>query len=67
MILRGTVFITCLDQTPEPPPFPRAVMQDDAHDPSGFQANILARIRAKWPRRTLEISFGPIGVPWSRA
>lgn len=66
MIFRGTVFITCHDQSPEPPPFQRGVVQDDAHHESGFMAQVTARIRAKWPRRQLMIEFGPIGKPWSQ-
>ena len=66
MILRGTVYLTCHDQTPEPPPFPRAVLQEDAHDASGFMAQVLARLRARWPRRSVTVEFGPIGEPWSR-
>lgn len=67
MILRGTVFITLrdTDMRLEPAPFPRAVLQEDAHDASGFQAQVIARVRAKFARRQFDIEFGPIGIPWS--
>lgn len=67
MILRATVYVTCLDQTLKP--FPRAVLQEDI--PAGplqvveFTVVVRDRIQAKWPRHRLEISFGPVGVPWS--
>lgn len=69
MILRATVYVTPNEfdtPTPTPPPFPRAVLQEEAADEAAFRNQIYQRVRAKFPSRRLDIEFGPIGIPWSQ-
>lgn len=68
MILRATVSIAVLpeDTSLAADPFPRAVLQREAENPIAFRQSVEQEVQAKFARRRLGVSVGPIGIPWSQ-